>query len=94
MVSSRKCLFLVFLCLVVLLIPKSTSAKYIVGKKPLLIGTCIEFPTEKCNKTCIESNFAGENAFILVKALTLYVFVFQNIIYNNICLRFACVIIF
>ncbi|EFH70142.1 predicted protein [Arabidopsis lyrata subsp. lyrata] len=59
MVSSRKCVFLVFLCLVVLLIPKSTKAKDIDGRKPLLIGTCVEFPAERCNKTCIDSNFAS-----------------------------------
>ncbi|EOA38905.1 hypothetical protein CARUB_v10011295mg [Capsella rubella] len=54
MALSRKCVFLVFLCLIVLsIIPRSTNAK------PLLIGTCVQFPIEKCIKTCIESNFAG-----------------------------------
>ncbi|XP_019094527.1 PREDICTED: defensin-like protein 32 [Camelina sativa] len=59
MSSSGKFVFLVFLCLVVLSIPRSTKTKHIDGRKPLLIGSCIEFPTAKCNKTCIESHFSG-----------------------------------
>ncbi|KAF8046544.1 hypothetical protein N665_3632s0002 [Sinapis alba] len=55
MASSKTCFFLVFLCLVVLLIPKSAKAQ---GKrKPILIGSCSQFP--HCNQTCVESNYSG-----------------------------------
>ncbi|CAH2077626.1 unnamed protein product, partial [Thlaspi arvense] len=55
MVFSRKCRFLVFLCLAVLLI--SESAKIEGQKKPILIGPCATFP--HCNQTCIESHYVG-----------------------------------
>ncbi|KAL0698248.1 hypothetical protein Bca4012_054370 [Brassica carinata] len=55
MALSSKCIFLVFLCLTVLLIPEFAKAQ---GKgKPIVIGTCNEFP--HCNQTCVESNFSG-----------------------------------
>ncbi|ESQ54339.1 hypothetical protein EUTSA_v10026914mg [Eutrema salsugineum] len=47
MAVSRKCLFLVFLCLAV----------FFISGKPILIGTCTQFP--KCNQTCIESHYAS-----------------------------------
>ncbi|XP_022566346.1 defensin-like protein 32 [Brassica napus] len=55
MALSRNCIFLVFLCLTVLLIPEFAKAQ---GKgKPIVIGTCYQFP--HCNQTCVESDFSG-----------------------------------
>ncbi|CAF2244056.1 putative defensin-like protein 29 [Brassica rapa] len=63
MASSKTCFFLVFLCLVVLLIPKSAQAEG--GGKPYIQGgPCSQFPD--CNQHCIDLKFPGGGKCIKV----------------------------
>ncbi|ESQ29260.1 hypothetical protein EUTSA_v10023953mg [Eutrema salsugineum] len=56
MASSSKCLFLVFLCLVVLLTSESTKADHD-RTRHIVQGPCEKFPD--CNQHCLEVPFIG-----------------------------------
>ncbi|CAN6895057.1 unnamed protein product [Brassica oleracea] len=57
MASSKTCFFLVFLCLVVLLIPKSAKAEDAGRSRLVVQGLCSQFPD--CNQHCIDLKFPG-----------------------------------
>nr|VDD55564.1 unnamed protein product [Brassica oleracea] len=64
MASSKTCFFLVFLCLVVLLIPKSAQAEGGGGKPYIQGGPCSQFPD--CNQHCIDLKYPGGGKCIKV----------------------------
>nr|VDD55558.1 unnamed protein product [Brassica oleracea] len=64
MASSKTCFFLVFLCLVVLLIPKSAQAEDGGRFWEYVQGPCSKFPD--CNQHCIDKRYPGGGKCIKV----------------------------
>ncbi|KAF8058159.1 hypothetical protein N665_1249s0002 [Sinapis alba] len=64
MASSKTCFFLVFLCLVVLLIPKSAQAEGGGRSWEYVQGPCSQFPD--CNQHCKDLRYPGGGKCIKV----------------------------
>ncbi|KAH0915530.1 hypothetical protein HID58_029976, partial [Brassica napus] len=70
MASSKTCFFLVFLCLVVLLIPKSAQAEDGGSHLEIVQGPCSKFPD--CNQQCTDLRYPGGGKCIKVGRYVTY----------------------